>query len=114
MLAQKAPLELITEKSQEIYGHLFHFLLEYGQLLNDTLALKLALISNGSLTREGLKQVLEEVNGIIFPGLSSKKHIVSKETQDLMKELEDTIVIFERKSLEEAKRSGRKRKMSIL
>jgi len=92
------------------------FLYEYGLMLNDRLNHKMALLSCATGAPELFKKLNADINSIIAPeaaGAELSQDILDKHAISLMKQLENTIVTFDRDSLNSAKKSSNRERMRV-
>lgn len=83
-------------------------------LLNDSLAFKLAMFTNASsMTGEARNKLTREIQFAITPDFENPQDEIDKKMPALMKELENTIVTFDRESMRSIQRDIKNEKMRI-
>jgi aspartokinase-like uncharacterized kinase len=89
-------------------------LFEYGLLLNDSLALKFAVLTNaGTMTADARGKLLADIQGIITPDFKDPQESIDEKLPALMKELENTIITFDRDSMRRIRREIKDEKMQV-
>ena len=88
------------------------FLFEYGLLLNDDLNFKMALLASG-LNDKGLNSLMQDISSTINPGAGSVKSEIDSKIPNLMKELENTIVVIDKESMRRAQAESRQEKLKL-
>lgn len=112
MLAANSDIALINKCPHKDLINFFRFLFDYGLLVNDTLAYNLALLGAG-ISGQGLKSVMGDISNIINPDAKSPEDVLDSNLPGLMKELENTIVTFDRESMRRIRADIKREKMTI-
>lgn len=85
---------------------------EYGLLVNDDLNYKMSLLAT-SLSKKGLQSLMQDISHTISPEAKSAKAEIDSRMPDLMKELENTIVVIDKESMRRVASEIRKEKTKI-
>lgn len=90
------------------------FFFEYGMILNDRLAAKLSMVPLAANNKELFTKLQEEIDDIIAPDRDkTDKNKLDERQLGLMKELENTIVTFDRESVRDAAARSETERMKI-
>jgi len=81
-------------------------------MLNDDANFKMALLSANNASAEFVKSLMTDIGKIISPDAKEEKS-VGENMPALMKELENTIVTFDRKSVQQALAASDNEKLRI-
>ncbi len=116
MLAANSDVLAANKCQYDFMAHLKVFFYEYGLMLNDRLNYKLALLSCASAAPDLFKTLNSEINSIIAPEAAANEitqELLDAKSMALMKQLENTIVTFDRGSLSGAQKSSDRERMRI-
>ncbi len=115
LLAKSSDVIQVFKMSNKNFSSLALFMFEYGLTLNEDLSLKLALLGSASVTGESSKKLLKDIMKITSPEAaeSDPSMLIDKNMPALMKELENTIVTFDRQSVQRALASDSNSKLKI-
>lgn len=83
-------------------------------MLNDTLALKLSVLTSaGAMSADSRSKLLADIQGIITPDFKDPQESIDEKLPALMKELENTIITFDRDSMRRIRREIKDEKMQV-
>jgi len=113
LLASNSDISKVYNIKNKEFRNLALFFYDMGQTLNDNLGFKLAMLSSGVVTGEGARKLILEVSNIINPESEVINSQSERNLPVLMKELENTIVTFNKESYRQAKAAAESEKMRI-
>lgn len=115
LLASNSDITKVFNIKHRHLASLALFIYEYGLMLNESLALKMALLSCPAIPGKNVKSLLDDILRITSPESVADKSdkMLDENMPALMKELENTIVTFDRKSVQRALLSDNNSKLSI-
>lgn len=116
MLAANTDITCAFKCDYAFLADIKRFLFEYGLMLNDRLNYRLALLPSVVSNKKTFMQLNAEINEIIAPesaGLALTQEILDEKSLALMKQLENTIVTFDRGSLNQARQSSMNERMRV-